>query len=500
MAGYLMFSKKVVAISVVVWLGMGLCVYGQQKKPITDPGKSPVPSVQAPRTIPKAALVKTPDLIGKTKGSAELVLKQNGLKMGRIRNTPIGKGKPGMVVKQHPGALTPVARGNAVDLWIMTKAGIGLQKYGPSAQAQPQPRFYARRKQLFMELPETVHKVVVFDDKGKVLQQFNRGRRFDITESLIKTNGGSIYLGIAPDPGSAVPMRWDPRDRAPYDLARYRNLARGWIVREDETSMGRSEPANNSIGGAPLLSAGVVEGAVGGDDAEDFGKVTVSGDGTGTLVQVEVISGSVQLDLYDPTQRSVDGGASKIWIALAPSTTFYFRVSPNGFTATDYRIRISKNRLNDVYETNDSFPQAKTFGAGQAFLGNVINSSGAHLGFNDFYKVRIAEPKNVRIAVANIGLASGKRVTIALYDATNTLVTSEYDDGSADGCVLEYDLRPDWAGVDYPPFPNGDWRILISEQASNTSGVGSPSAYGLGDPPAAYTRASGYSMTTTLTP
>ena len=65
---------------------------------------------------------------------------------------------------------------------------------------------------------------------------------------------------------------------------------------------------------------------------------------------------------------------------------------------------------------------------------------------------------------------------------------------------MEYDLRPDWAGVDYPPFPNGDWRILVSEQASNGSGVGSPSAYGLGDPPAAYTRTGGYSMTTTLTP
>jgi hypothetical protein len=81
-----------------------------------------------------------------------------------------------------------------------------------------------------------------------------------------------------------------------------------------------------------------------------------------------------------------------------------------------------------------------------------------------------------------------------------TLVGAEDTAGNANGCGFYYDLRPDWDDPSYPVlFPSGDWRILVSEYSSNTSGIGSPAAYGLGAPPAADTR-SDHWMTTTLTP
>jgi hypothetical protein len=75
-----------------------------------------------------------------------------------------------------------------------------------------------------------------------------------------------------------------------------------------------------------------------------------------------------------------------------------------------------------------------------------------------------------------------------------------YQAMAVENLPINYDLRPDWDDPSYPvPFPAGDWRILVSEYSSNTSGIGSPAAYGLGNPPAAYTRTDHW-MTTTLTP
>jgi len=502
-------SHKVVGVTLALLLGLSLSAFGQQKPmPVVAIQKAPdkkVPSIQ-PRVKPteaRAVKASVPGVIGQTKADAENALAKAGFRIGILQNTPIGKGRPGTVIRQRPAANVPAAKGSAVNIWILTKNGMGLQPPGPpvGSQDQPQPRFQTNHKKLLMTFPGTVPGVVVYDSKGQVLQKFDSGRQFDITESLRKTNGGTIYLDIAPKPGTtAVPMRWDRRDRIPYNLARYRDLVYERIVPVDDRAMADSEPGNDAIGGAARLGVGYVNGEVGGDDATDFGRVTALAAGTGTLVQVEVVSGSVELYLYGPTRTYLDGGDRNVWIALAPSTDFYFEVRPTGFTSTAYRVRISKRQLNDAYEANDSHAQAKIFSTGRAFLGNVINGSGAHVGFNDYYKIRLDEPKNVRINVAHTGLAAGKRVTVSLYDPHGTLVSSAYSTGNANGCIFNYDLRPDWDDPSYPvPFPAGDWRILVSEYSSNTSGIGSPAAYGLGNPPAAYTRTDHW-MTTTLTP
>jgi hypothetical protein len=206
--------------AVVFWLSLVLGAYGQTKTPITGAKPSPVQSVKSPQKTPAPQLGPVPNIIGKSKAEADLILKMSGFLTGKVQTTPMGKGLPGTVVKQHPAANTPVAKGSAVDIWIITKGGTTLQIPASSAATTPQPTFHARGKQLFMEFPQNVHKVIVFDAQGNVLQEFKNGRRFDITKSLIKTNAGSIYLGIAPSPGSPVPLRWDPRDRnrIPYAL------------------------------------------------------------------------------------------------------------------------------------------------------------------------------------------------------------------------------------------------------------------------------------------
>jgi len=63
-------------------------------------------------------------------------------------------------------------------------------------------------------------------------------------------------------------------------------------------------------------------------------------------VQVEVVSGSVELYLYGLTRIYLDGIGRHAWIALAPSTTLYFEVRSTGATSTSYRVRISKRQLN----------------------------------------------------------------------------------------------------------------------------------------------------------
>lgn len=494
------YSNKFIVLSLIILVGTVLNGYGQLA--IADIKKATTQNLKAPAKTTKSisAKIMVPGLIGKTRAEAQRMLQKSALRLGKVQALTTVKGRPGTVAKQRPTANTSARKGSAVDIWIIVKQKPGQRV---QSQIQPKPKFYTRNKKLFMEFSKTVHKIVVFNAKGNVIQRLNSGRRFDITKSLNKTKGGIIYLGIASKPSDPVPMRWDPRDRIPYDLGRYRLLARDRFVIEDSSTMGRSEPANDRIGGAPLLSVGYINGEVGGEDETDFGMVTALGDGTGTLVQIEVISGDVVLDLWNPTRRRLTGGAGvrKVWIALAPRTSFYFQVSPAGLTSGPYRVRISKNRLNDAYEANDSFAQARTFGSGQAFLGDVIDSGGFNVGFNDYYKINIDRPQNVQINVTNAGLASGERLTISLYDANGDHVDTESYAGTTSGCVFNHDLRIDWRDAgDWPPFPSGEWRILISDHGTNTSGSGAPSAYGTGTPPEAYTSTSGYSMSTTLTP
>jgi hypothetical protein len=501
MKNIIIFRKKFIVFFTSLLLGLVLGAYGEKPDAASaeKSGFFSVPVLFSKNVQPAPKKISTPDLIGKTREEAETALIKVGLKPGTVLTTQTGKGKPGTIVQQQPAAKTAVAPGSAVNFWILG-APAALTKPGQKAATPIQPKIQPKQKLLFLEFPEEVVNVAVFDAKGALLQRFAGGRSFDITESLIKSKAGKILVEFEPRSGGSVPEPVPqrgtiPPDRMPFDLARYRNLAAASFTIEDDTTIERHESANNAITGAVQVTAGYYSGEVGGSDASDYCKVTANHSGFGTLIQIEVKSGSVTLGLYDPTRAYLDANNRKIWIALRPDTTFYFQVSSTGVAAGAYRLAISKNTLTDAYEANDSFSQAKTFGAGRAFLANVIDSTGHHVGIKDFYKFRVPEPQNLRLEVTNAGLAGGDQVTLSLYDANGEHVTS--NTGNAAGCVLAYDLRPVWSGSTWPPFPAGDWRIEVS---TPTAGAGSPKAYGTGDPPVCYTQAIGYTLTNAVLP
>jgi hypothetical protein len=490
MTGFKCIRKKLIVVASVLSVVVAGRAYGQTH----PPAKVGKPLV----TKTLSATVATPALIGKTKAAAEVALKKAGLKMGTALYTSTGKGKPGTVVKQQPAAKTRAAKGSAVTIWLLGNAPDGAQPAQGDAASGLKPKLVARGKTLFMEFAQNMRNVTVFDANGKILQQFKSGRRFDITPSLVKTKAGLIKVTGEPQSGGVQKRRGpsDPPDCMEIPLYDFRHFYQRWVEIEDDRTIDRHEPANNSIAGAPLVSAGYYSGEVGGGDATDYLKATAGVSGVGTLIQVEVKSGAVELHYYYPNRVRIDGNTNKFWIALAPGTTFYFQVSPTGAAATDYRIRISKKRLDDAYEVNDTFAQAKVFGAGRAFLGNVINSSSLHVGVSDFYKINVPEPQNLRIVVTNAGLATGNQVQISLYNAHNTLDIS--GTGGANSCTLERDLRLEWPRPDeHPVFPAGQWRI---EVRTPTATAGYPAAYGNGDPPNCYTQPAGYTLTVTVRP
>ena len=499
MTNSLILKKKFISLSAGLLLTLVFCAYGEKPDALFTEQNAPLytPVLLAKTVQPVSKTIPAPDLIGKTRNESEATLIKFGLKIGTVQVTPSGQGKPGTVVKQQPAAKIAVAPGSAVNLWILAAPAV-LTKPVPNV-TPIQPKINPRQKSLFLEFPEEVTNVVLFDAKGLQLQRFAGGRDFDITESLLKTKAGLIQVEFEPKSGGnvpdPVPRQGSRPDRVPFDLGRYRNLAVASFTIEDDSTIDRHEPANNAITGAVQITAGYYSGEVGGGDAADYCKVTANHSGFGTLIQIEVKSGSVTLGLYDPTRAYLDSNNRKIWIALRPDTTFYFQVSPSGAAAGAYRLAISKNTLTDAYEANDSFSQAKTFGAGRAFLANVVNSTGQHVGIKDFYKFNVPEPQNLRLEVTGAGLASGDQVTLSLYDANGTLVTS--NTGNTAGGTLAYDLRPVWSGSTWPPFPAGDWRV---EVATPTAGAGSPKAYGTGDPPVCYTQVAGYGLTISVLP
>ena len=352
------------------------------------------------------------------------------------------------------------------------------------------PKLIRQNKNVFLKFTEEVRDVAIYDEKAGKIQQFKKGRQFDITESIKKSKGKEIKV---------VFFRWE-RDRGmsegalPFEdngassilptLKIYKDLSSllGWLRNVDST-----EPENDSISGAFAASRGRITGEVGGDDAADYIKFTTGSTGFGTYVQVNRTSGNVNLHLYDPVRRYLDWDGNKVWIALAPGATFYVQVVPGGSVSTEYELNINVSVINDGLEPNDSFTQAKTFGSpGNSVLCNVFTSAGNYIGIRDYYKFDMTEEKLVRVSVSNAGLESGKNVSISLYDETNTHHSTT--EGTRSSVVFSYDLRGMYI-ADHPPFPAGEWRILVSTHTPDDTG-----AYGTGDGPECYTDPAGYTI------
>jgi len=352
------------------------------------------------------------------------------------------------------------------------------------------PKLIKQNKKVFLKFPEEVRDITLYDEKSERIQHFTKGRQFDITESIKKSKGKGVKVIFFRGemgrsiPDGASPIEEDRISSILPTLKLYRDLSSllGWLRDVD-----RTEPENDSITGAFAAGRGNVTGEVGGDDAVDYIKFTTGSEGFGTYVQVNRTSGNVNLHLYDPARRYLDWDGNKVWIALAPSTTFYVQVEPRGADSTEYELNIDVSPINDVLEPNDNFSQAKSLGtSGNSVLCNVFTSTGSYIGIRDYYKFNLTEEKLVRVSVSNAGLESGRSVSISLYDEGNTLHLTE--NGSNNGAVLNHDLRGRYS-ADWPPFPAGQWRILVSTHSETNA-----KAYGTGDGPECYTDPTGYTI------
>ena len=511
MARLNVFHHSLRAILVILLGGFLSMAHGADNSAGKAKTTAPLISVPAAKTVQKAQpTVMVPKLTAKPVNEAETLLKKAGLKIGEIHSLKKAAAAAAIVIRQNPAAGTKAVRGSAVDIWVQQKPLVPRSVSPVKSSPALSPRLTRQNQRLFLEFPQDVLDVEVYDHRQKVVQRFKQGRRFDVTDALKKISGSRLKVGYVPKSGRGVPKRAadpDPRLYAemPYHL---RMQSRAAYTYEDDSTIERNEPANNTINGATQVSAGHYSGTVGGDgDDADFLKATTSDRGFGSLVIVEVLSGRVRLHLYDPGKRYLDNHSDKVWIALRPNTTFYFQVEPTGFGDTPYTVAISKKTINDPYEANDTFTTAKTFTAARGFLGNVMNSAGRNAGGDDWYKIRLDTARKIRIEVGNAGLPSGDGVTVYLYEPGNSFHPLAHNETAGDPVniktpergVLEVDLPSHYAPISASgvAFPPGDWRILIT---THVHGPDLPPSYGTGQVPACFTRTSGYTLTVTDIP
>ena len=286
-------KRPTVKRGLVVLLALGLLcmVSGEQRATADDQGiGSSEPLVIAAQQGAPQAFV--PNLIGKNKAETQKALAKAGLNLGEVTFTTTGKGKPGTVVKQKPKPKAKVDKGSAVDVMVL------------KAVAKISPKIVQKGEKVFMEFPETVKDVTIFDAQGNKLQQFNKGKRFDVTESVIATEAGNIKVAFTPP----EKLYWLP----PVDIEQTKDFDSSQYVNEDfldyikgktklTAVVGKEavervgdniedgEPSNDDIIGAtPLSGPGLHHGNVGGNDPCDYVKFTINYNPT--IVRIQVFS------------------------------------------------------------------------------------------------------------------------------------------------------------------------------------------------------------------
>jgi hypothetical protein len=300
-----------VTISFIVLLGFGLGpLGGGETKAAQRLQKSSLHLSQTATAKKTTKRVVIPNLVGKTKTAAESVLKTIGLKIGNIHYTTGGKAKPGTVVTQSPAARVKASKGSRVDIWILMKKAVRKPETSKKSHLALSPNLHKKGQRLFLEFPAEVRNVEIYSARGRVIQRFKCGRRFDITQSLKKIRTGRIRVGFVPKSGGIPkppPPTQDRRIYADYRLDRYRDLADASMFLTDSSTIEDGEPANNTIHGATTVTAGRYSGEVGATDADDYLKLTTgAGLATGDRVLIYI---------YDPANQLIasnEGGPHPI--------------------------------------------------------------------------------------------------------------------------------------------------------------------------------------------
>jgi len=473
-------SKRKAALMVLILLvavSLAIGASGAQKAAPADSGDMTVPkTVTAPPAKIVVNYVLVPDLIGKTEEEAEIAFKKIGLKPGKVQLTMVGKEKPGTVVKQNPIAKTKVAKGSAVDLWILRGKTVSTAKATTKKTTTVSPKIVQRGKKVYLEFPETVRNVTISDEKGNKLQQFNKGKRFDVTESVFMTKGGRInvawkpslpdklYMPGPPSGGTAV----DTKLTANFDSSRYINediLKQKGIVEVaqttgkipklniDDTFIESREPRNNDIF-CELPGPKLYKGSVGApNDPVDRLAFASGSSPHGAVVSVHLVSGNVNLTLYYGAiliaNPLVENG-SGFWIALRPSDYIFFCVQPTGTGESPYTIAVSHKYIlnpNEAQQT-EANPMQLHLGGGTREGALLPRFSGSD--WEDWFFVHLPQSQRLRIIVTDAELPTYNKVRIGICPENSDHAYEEVV-GTYNGATLET-----WQS--YP----GTWKIRVS--------------------------------------
>jgi hypothetical protein len=514
MKGFKITNSNIAFVALVFLVGLGLVLgtaWAQKARTGDRGGVSTPETITAPPTK-EVQYVQVPDLIGKTEELAKEELAKAGLKAGKVQFTTLGKGKPDTVVKQKPTATARVAQGSTVDLWVLRERAFPKAKAPEKEPAEVTPEVVQKGKKVYLKFPQTVKDVTIYDDKGNKLQQFNKGKRFEITESVLATKAGLIKVVFSPKPkgkpkggvlkGGPPPPQFIEALINLSHLEHLPDLIRGIaIMTADKTTIENGEPGNDEIDGATTVGTGSYYGELDyyadPSDPADFLRITAGSGGFGTFFVIKVLVGDVELLLYDPTTAYIatSGYTGKLWIAVKPNVTFYVEVQPTGYDTTQYTISISSRVINDTCEPNDTIAQAKDFHNQILFLCNVMDNAGNHVGINDWYKITWQYARKMKLIVRYAGLPDYDDVIIYLYEPDSGPYDAHVASARGDnnGVELVVDL-PSMYYPGYPdprfPFPAGEWKIQVT---NSTAGDGIyPLPYGKGDAPSCFYRSSGY--------
>jgi hypothetical protein len=485
-------SNKAALGALVFLAGLGLVLgtaWAQKAAPGDKGGVSTPKTITAPPTK-GVQYVQVPDLIGKTEEVAKEELAKVGLKAGKVLFTTLEKGTPDTVVRQEPKATARVAKGSAVDLWILRARAFPKAKAPEKEPAKVTPEVVQKGKKVYMEFPETVKDVTIFDAKGNKLQHFNKGKRFDVTESVLKTKAGHVKVGYNLMPKGVVSKGGVPIDTydtqifffGEYLMDKSKLFAETISKLYDTSTIENGEPTNDNLNAAtnqkPLAPNKRYSGVVGGaEDPRDCLKIT-SAPGPaviGNLIEIDVLSGDVVFAVFGPTLNQLFGTTKRYWIALESNVDIYIAMMTQGSSPTPYSIRISSNPIYDMYEPNNDESQPTNilinFPVNGGCLCPITNGLGTHRD-TDWYEINLSHPIKIRITVENTLLPAPMKVKISLHSIR--WIASSF--AAQDGATLYKDLSTIYTNETLPP------RLLI--EVHTTLSI---TPCGIGIPPACYT-------------
>jgi|GEM_PF-1963429 len=481
---------KTIKISIlnIIWgaiiftLGFSIGAYGAEQK-ISD--SSTVRATQKPAggTSKSAKYVLAPNLIGKTRAQAERDLTKAGLKPGKVLFQKSGKGQPYTVVKQIPTARKRVPVGSKVDLWILRAQASPKTGIHKISTAKRPPRIVQRGKKVYLEFSSPVQNVTIKDKKGRRLQHFNKGSRFDITTSAVKVKAQKINIayqfvpskGSPPPPPSPVTHTIDlSHSQYGIDLSAIESTKKVEkavkpgkdIPRFDvnDTAIESAEPGNNSISGAPLVTHGLYSGEVGGsNDGQDYIRVTAGAGGFGTLISTAVFNGDVHAALWNPQGNFVTGFSQTVYIAIEPNVSVYFSVTPKTAGGTKpYTISVYTKTLVDDNEPNGFYWNATALNVTweiplTGMLVNVEDASGGSKVDFDFFKIYLNTRRKIRITVKNVELPGAGGFDLYVYEPNNMNNWVVHDWGTGQ-ITLDVDLTTLYTSSN---FPSGNWIVYL---------------------------------------